>query len=1769
MVATTLRRGQFAIVQVDSEDSDDPFVGGTQNMSRDTISFVLLTAVGSGTQIFFTDRTWNGTTFSSSGTDGTYTWTAAADYAAGTVITITDAEMAAAGIELADTGEALYAYQGAANAPTTFLFAVEFGDGNDTFNANLTNTGLTVGNGALAIAEDNVSFGERTWNQQTDVLFQQISDQSNWNTNDNSPQVDQIEGTNLTVAPDVQLWIAGISGGHGLISVNGDATQNGALGYGVQTYFQNTSSDGNALTSTSRFWDPTHIVFDTVAGKFFVVDSSGTFDRILQGNISDLLTNPGTAPTMTILWSEQPAVSNANGVTSIALDKTNGDVYFTFSNTLLRVDYDTANQTAVTLANLGNDVDSTNPNYANELILDLANSRAFIVNTETFNDFVETPPGSGNIIVATTTYQNSILQVANISPSDTNATGNTITELQFTGIYDETLNSATGSPDPGNFEDFYGKITDIDYNSSTGEFWFTTVQLNAGANGETGGIYKATLSSGTLTVTQIYSEGNGTNQNFNHIHVDEETGFYYVTSDELDGNSAVYRGSLSAAAGTAPTLYASLQNINDMTPRDLTVESAPTLTGSAVGGLAVTEASSAPNSGETSKVTLFTGLSASDIDTSGGDELAGAIVRISSGFTYEAASTATGHTGTIDYLTINGTTSGTIVASGITYSYSQTTGVLTLSGAATVAEYASALALVQFSTSGDNVTNDGTSTTRTIAASVFDGLLYSDEITNTVSVTGINDAPVNTPGSAMNFTEDTTGSTGGTPPINAITGISIADADADATTENFTVTLTVQNGTLTIRTDVTGGLAAGDVTGNGTATLTLTGTQTEINTTLAAVNGSAQANGLVYTPTANYNGADTLTIVTNDQGNNGNDPGTTGTGTSEEDSDTKTLNIADVNDAPTVGGDGTEDAADILEDIPSAAGQTVSALFGGQFSDALDVQVSGGNPTGSAGDSLAGIAITANGSSGATGDWQYFNGAAWVNIGSASVDAAVTLTAATAIRFNPALNFNGPAPTLTGQLIETGGPAITNGGTVDLNPAPPTTGASAVYTSGTVVLSQNVLSVNDAPTSTNLSGDSVVWTEGDATVLLDSGGNATLADVDSVDFDGGSLTVSISGGAVAAEDQLLITAAGTVTFDATTVSVGGTQIATYTGGGAGGGDLVFTLDADATPAAVQELFRAIGYTNTGGDDPTDGDRTITWTLVDGDGTANGGVDTLQFTSTVDVDPIDDAPVAQPDAVTTAENAVGTGDVFASNGSGADTDVDGPPLAVSAVNGSGANVGTQITLASGALLTLNADGTYSYDPNGAFDYLVSAATATATGAVNDSATDSFTYTLAGGNTVTVTMTVTGVDGSGDQLWGDSGVNAITGTAGNDFFDVSQGGEDTVNGLGGNDGFYFGAALTAGDSVDGGAGTNDQVGLQGNYGSPFVLGAGNLVNVETLVLLPGNDSRFGDTSGAFYDYDITSVDANVAAGQRLTINFNTLRAGEDVIFNGSAELDGSFLTFGGQGNDTLTGGQQSDGFYFGFPNRWSAGDSVDGQGGADDQLGLQGNYSGASAITFGAGQITGIETIVFMTGGDNRFGNPPGVGYSYDITMDDANVVAAQTMTINANTLRADVPGVTDETLTFDGSAELDGNFTIYSGAGDDTIAGGAGNDTIYGAGGADTMTGGAGNDVFAYMNAAHSTPAARDTITDFTVGDLIDLLAIDANTLAGGNQAFSFIGSAAFAGTGAASAGELRAASAGGADWLVQGDTDGNGVADWELFLTVTDASPITGSDFLL
>ena len=343
----------------------------------------------------------------------------------------------------------------------------------------------------------------------------------------------------------------------------------------------------------------------------------------------------------------------------------------------------------------------------------------------------------------------------------------------------------------------------------------------------------------------------------------------------------------------------------------------------------------------------------------------------------------------------------------------------------------------------------------------------------------------------------------------------------------------------------------------------------------------------------------------------------------------------------------------------------------------------------------------------------------------------------------------------------------------------------------------------------------------------------------------------------------------------------------------------------------------------------------------------------------------------------------------------------------------------------------------------------------------------------------TVAITLVSPSG-VIDGNAGDDLLTGTAGNDFFRLQQGGNDTVSGGGGNDVFLFGATLTSADVVDGGAG-NDQIAIQGDYWTqPLVLGAG-VVGVESIALLPGSDTRFGDPGTNLYSYDITTLDQNVAAGTTLVVDGSRLAVGEDLRFNGSAESDGAFFVYGGGGTDTLTGGAKNDVFLFGNGGQWGASDSVDG-GAGTDQLALRGNYN----VTFGADQIHSIESLALMSAFDTRYGSAA-VHYDYVIVMNDGNVAAGKQMTVDAGNLRG------GETLTFDGSAELDGSFRIFGGQGADHITGSQGNDILVGALGGDWMDGQGGNDTFRYRSADESSSTHYDTIVGFDAAhDVIDL-----------------------------------------------------------------------------
>ncbi|HSI17204.1 MAG TPA: Ig-like domain-containing protein [Sphingomonas sp.] len=671
-------------------------------------------------------------------------------------------------------------------------------------------------------------------------------------------------------------------------------------------------------------------------------------------------------------------------------------------------------------------------------------------------------------------------------------------------------------------------------------------------------------------------------------------------------------------------------------------------------------------------------------------------------------------------------------------------------------------------------------------------------------------------------------------------------------------------------------------------------------------------------------------------------------------------------------------------------------------------------------------------------------------------DGTVTFTATT--------NFNGVGGFDYIAYDSHGGGSLTAHATVTVaatNDAPILSTSPGIGTT-----EQTAITVNAALTLSDADLDAFNGGLGDygsATFSVSRSGGANAEDLFSLDTTGALFTVS--GGNLQA---------GGLTFG-TVSSVGGTLTINFT-----------SAQTVATTALVNDVVRHLQYTN--GSDAPPASVTLSYGFDDGSIAAGnqGSVSSNNLatqTVTIAITAVDDAPTAVADSGSGAENAT-----FSIAVTGNDTDVDGGTKAVATVNGVALTAGQSTTLASGAIVTLNSDGTLGYDPHHKFDYLVSAAKAAATGATDSEATDSFTYTLNGGSQATVTVTITGVDGAGDHLNGSAGSESITGTGGNDYFDLSQGGSDNASGGIGNDAFFMGAALNAGDHIDGGAGTDDQLALQGNYagGNALTLGAGTIAGIEVLTVLPG------------FSYDITANDGNVGAGQTLTVYGSTLGAGDSFTFDGSAETDGKFVIYGGLGTDNLTGGGGNDGFYFGRGGRFDTGtDHINGGGGANNQLALDGSYT----TTISGANLTNIQVVSLLD-------SSPATPADYVLTLADDWTLVGQTHTVYGVPVR--------HGMVIDGSAETDGKLIIYGGLGGDTITGGHGNDTLYGGLGADTLTGGEGADTFLYTKVAQSIGSSHDIIIGFDASvDKIDLpsgiavTGIDAAITTGALNAASF------------------------------------------------------------
>jgi large repetitive protein len=443
----------------------------------------------------------------------------------------------------------------------------------------------------------------------------------------------------------------------------------------------------------------------------------------------------------------------------------------------------------------------------------------------------------------------------------------------------------------------------------------------------------------------------------------------------------------------------------------------------------------------------------------------------------------------------------------------------------------------------------------------------------------------------------------------------------------------------------------------------------------------------------------------------------------------------------------------------------------------------------------------------------------------------------------------------------------------------------------------------------------------------------------------------------------------------------------------------------------------------------------------------------------------------------------------------DSDPDGDTLTVQSVS---------LTSAKGAAVTLNADGTVSYDPRASEEIQGLAA--------GESTQDTFTYTVTDGkgetSTATVTITVNGEDEPMPLAVNEatSADGRFAFSADNSAYNPKQFNFNTASLFTGGVGpltFSFeqvsGTAagwMTRGATVTGDPGTVNA----GLYVYKITATDGTGASVSTY-------AGFSALEASAWRLDITDSNsysgAQYIAGDLILIAEGAVNqtlnsgAGHDVIVGNSqnntiigsiANTGTSFtdddMIFGMAGSDTLSGGDGRD-----FIDGGNGDDTIYG----DDAVQDDNNQTGSDFLLGGAGNDTiyggrGDDIIVGGTGADQLYGER-----GNDLLIGD------QQDTVNGgdgtDTLRLsdDFTSTSDAQIRFVERIELTEaatlnlanqteGFKIVGSAGNDTITGGAGADMIYGGLGNDTLRGNGGGDQFRL-----STTGGTDTILDYVDG----------------------------------------------------------------------------------
>jgi Ca2+-binding RTX toxin-like protein len=404
----------------------------------------------------------------------------------------------------------------------------------------------------------------------------------------------------------------------------------------------------------------------------------------------------------------------------------------------------------------------------------------------------------------------------------------------------------------------------------------------------------------------------------------------------------------------------------------------------------------------------------------------------------------------------------------------------------------------------------------------------------------------------------------------------------------------------------------------------------------------------------------------------------------------------------------------------------------------------------------------------------------------------------------------------------------------------------------------------------------------------------------------------------------------------------------------------------------------------------------------------------------------------------------------------------------------------------------------------------------------------------------------VQGTGALIGGDDimAIRAVSSSAPFAFGDAA-----TVHGFGG-------LAKVAGgdDKITAEDGSSAQ--LSGDVGTV----------VQNALVAGGDDTIGGSERGEAITGDVFTMLSG--SGVEITGGDDTLngKGGNDII-SGDVHVSRSGGIITG-GNDTINGGEGADRVFgeiaSGDGTSIGGDDSLFGEAGEDQLFGQTGNdrlNGGAGGDIIDGG--TGVDTLDYA--GSNA-------GVTIKLSQGTASGGHAEGDSFrNVENITGSSFG---DTLSGDAGANLingsAGNDTLVGGNGNDRLFGGSGQDGLNGGAGKDELSGGADADRFDFSALTDSAVGAnRDAILDFTVDagagfvDRINVSGIDAVAGLAGNQAFSFIGGAAFS-----AEGQVRAVQV-GANTVIEFNTAGTDGAEMQIQLNNFNANTLSAADFIL